>query len=421
MTRALRVCVNLFPWKLGRSGGSETYLRWVVDIPQRVETQHRLEVLVSSPGGMTCEPIQRGKPPNIFAPDLPIVPTTKSLLRKVYENKLVPEALRRGWRWVRQEGAFRASLAARRRHTWLEQRGFDVIHCPYQTTDPLPPYQARIPYCINLHDLQHEHYPEFFAPDEMAKRRRYWTRSAEIASAIFVAADHVKEDIVHYMSVSPDKIHVIWPGPPFEGEAPITEEKRREARTRYALPPRFFLYPAVTWKHKNHVRLLQALAHVRATHGHRIPFVFTGRPSANHASVLAEASRLALEAQLVWLRYIPYEDVRVLYSLADATVVPTLFEASSLPVYEALVMGCPVACSTVANHPWLVKGGAAGLLFDPMNVDAIAARLVQLWEDQTLRSRLAAAGRERVKEFSWQSFAQGYLDVYEQVADQAGS
>ncbi len=79
-------------------------------------------------------------------------------------------------------------------------------------------------------------------------------------------------------------------------------------------------------------------------------------------------------------------------------------------------MGCPVACSTVANLPWVMDGGTAGLLFDPLDVDAIAEALERLWEDSALRSRLSAAGRGRVGAFSWKSFAEGYLRVYEQIA-----
>jgi glycosyltransferase involved in cell wall biosynthesis len=123
-----------------------------------------------------------------------------------------------------------------------------------------------------------------------------------------------------------------------------------------------------------------------------------------------------LEDQTWWLGYLSFQDLRCLYTLADAVVAPTLYEASSAPVLEALSMGCPVACSTVANLPWLVDGGRAGLLFDPTDVGAIADALERLWEDQGLRHRLAAAGLERVAAFSWESFAEGYLRVYEEVA-----
>ncbi len=48
-------------------------------------------------------------------------------------------------------------------------------------------------------------------------------------------------------------------------------------RSKYGLNERpFALYPAMTWEHKNHVRLLEALARLRDRDGLELPFVFTG-------------------------------------------------------------------------------------------------------------------------------------------------
>jgi glycosyltransferase involved in cell wall biosynthesis len=413
----VRICINLFPLSPGRaSGGEEVFCRWIVDIPQRVETPHEFTVLLHSSQGRQFARVERGKmfdpfamlpPPPVAVPG--VSPSKPSLLKRAYLHPLVPEAIREGLRFLK-------SRISNTRRSWLETQGFDVIHCPYAFIDPIPPAHAHIPYCTNLHDLQHEHFPEFFTRNELENRRRHWTRSAKIAKVIFVVADHVKADIVHYCGISPEKIHVVWPGPPFEGLPPISEEQRSSVRRKYALPGRFILYPAVTWEHKNHIRLLEAAEQLRRRRGYRIPLVFSGTMGPYHQVVLAKAASLGLEKQVHWLGYIPYADVRCLYTMADAAVVPTLYEASSGPVLEAMSMGCPVACSTVANLPWVVEDGRAGILFDPLEIEAIEDALQRLWEDSNLRTRLSAAGLERVHQFSWRSFAEGYLRGYEQAA-----
>ena len=55
-----------------------------------------------------------------------------------------------------------------------------------------------------------------------------------------------------------------------------------EARLRLRLPDTYALYPAVTWPHKNHLRLLDALAMLRDERGVKIHLVCTGARDANH-------------------------------------------------------------------------------------------------------------------------------------------
>ena len=410
----MRICMDLYPIAPGGAGGAETFSRWIVDIPQHLEKDHEFEVLLHPSQGRRSERIVRGRRFDPFV--VPPPPARMSLIRRLYYHPRFPELARRFWRLARRPFGTDRHREDEARRSWLESEGFDVVHCPYPVIDPRPPHHADVPYCINLHDMQHEHFPQYFTGDEIASRRRNYVWSAKVARAIFVVAEHVKADIVHYCEVPPEKIHVVWPGPPFEGMPEVTDERRASVRERYGLPERFFFYPAVTWEHKNHVRLLQAVARVRDGRRYDIPLVFSAQAGAYHRQVLEEVTRLDLERKVKWLGYVPYEDVQALYALADATVVPTLYEATSGPVLEAMSMGCPVACSTVANLPWVVEEGDAGLLFDPLDVDAITDTLERLWEEAELRARLSAAGRRRVGTFSWKLFAEGYLRVYEQVA-----
>ena len=59
-----------------------------------------------------------------------------------------------------------------------------------------------------------------------------------------------------------------------------------------------------------------------------------------------------------------------LYRAADCFVFPSLAEGFGLPVLEAMLRGAPVACSNATSLPEVV--GDAALLFDPLDVDAIA-------------------------------------------------
>jgi glycosyltransferase involved in cell wall biosynthesis len=75
-----------------------------------------------------------------------------------------------------------------------------------------------------------------------------------------------------------------------------------------------------------------------------------------------------------------------------------------------MARGLPVACSR-DSAPGEIAADA-GLLLDPASEDAIADATIALLTDGALRERLAAAGRERVKSYTWERCARETLDVY---------
>jgi glycosyltransferase involved in cell wall biosynthesis len=60
--------------------------------------------------------------------------------------------------------------------------------------------------------------------------------------------------------------------------------------------------------------------------------------------------------------------------------------------------------------------GEAALLVDPTDPGAIAEGLARLLEDEGLRARLAAAGRERVRAFTWERSAAATAEVLRAAA-----
>ena len=64
-----------------------------------------------------------------------------------------------------------------------------------------------------------------------------------------------------------------------------------------------------------------------------------------------------------------------------------------MPVAEAILSGCPVACSGTTSLPEIA--GDAALLFDPANTEEIGAALIKICTDDILRDRLRKNGLRR--------------------------
>ncbi len=72
-----------------------------------------------------------------------------------------------------------------------------------------------------------------------------------------------------------------------------------------------------------------------------------------------------------------------LYSLADVFVFPTLYEGFGLPPLEAMACGTPVIASNLTSVPEVV--GDAGVLVNPLDVEAMSKALIDLIENPEKR------------------------------------
>jgi glycosyltransferase involved in cell wall biosynthesis len=292
---------------------------------------------------------------------------------------------------------------------FFESLGCDLIHFPTQSFTV-----CALPAIYNPIDLQHLHYPQFFDAWVIAWRETVYRAGCNLAQALIVNSEWIKQDVVRNYRVDPEKIHVIAEASPTTVLAALDPARLDEVRSKYSLDATFILYPAVTWPHKNHVRLFEALAYLRDQCGLRLPLVCTGsRFQPFWPEVEGAVARLQLASQVRFLGHVPEADLRALYQLATAVALPSLFEANSLPVFEAWLAGTPVACSNATGLPEQV--GDAALLFSPFDHVQIAEALATLVSDQGVRTAIRQRGFLRSSEYTWERTARAYRALYRKV------
>ena len=114
-------------------------------------------------------------------------------------------------------------------------------------------------------------------------------------------------------------------------------------------------------------------------------------------------------------------DVCRLLPAFDIYVSASRGEGMSNAVMEAMQHGLAIIGSLVAGTPDLLDGGAAGLLYRPGNVEALAGSIVQLASDPAQRRRLGALARRRVEvEFNDRAMVGRTMQVYSDASRRRG-
>jgi glycosyltransferase involved in cell wall biosynthesis len=119
---------------------------------------------------------------------------------------------------------------------------------------------------------------------------------------------------------------------------------------------------------------------------------------------------LNLISDVIFLGYIPDNELPAIYNAADLFVYPSYYEGFGLPPLEAMASGCPVISSNVSSLPEVI--GGAGILINPDNINELFSSILTLISNQDLRREYIEKGLDRAKQFSWERTAQETLRVY---------
>lgn len=237
-------------------------------------------------------------------------------------------------------------------------------------------------------------------------------RYAARADAIIAVSEITRQHVLQYLPVPPERVVTVYSGVDDVFRRPVDDRRLRAVREKYSLPERFFLYAGAIYPPKNFARLVRAYARVGPERG--IPLVVAGGENRFLSErELGEPEALGI-AQ--WVRrpgWVDQEELAAFYALADALLLPSLFESCGLPVLEAMAAGCPVVTADRYGTKELAEGAA--VLVDPESVESIADGLRRVVEDQVLRAELVAAGRERSRTFQWRRCAVETLGVLERI------
>ena len=303
-------------------------------------------------------------------------------------------------------------------NTWLARRcrkeKIDLVH---HGGGVVPLLGTKRP-VLTIHDLQYLFYPEYFTRAKLAYLKAMMPRSAETARMVLTPSEFTRRSVIERLNIDASVVQVVPHG--------ISPRERRESTRdvtkHYGIKGPFFLYPAATYPHKNHLVLIEALHRLQSRH-REAQLVLTGPRGSDvwamgiemQKRIAEEITKLGLEDSVKWLGFVPGEDLDALYREAAGLVFPSRFEGFGAPVLEAMARGCPVIAANATALPEVVED--AGRLISPDNVDQWTDAMDELLTDDETRKSFMKAGVERASLFTWEHAAGVLEDAYRHVLE----
>ncbi len=232
--------------------------------------------------------------------------------------------------------------------------------------------------------------------------------SCQRAGKIIAISKNTKKDLISILNLDSDRIKVIYLSADNFFKRTTSNKELIKTKKRYNLNKDFIFYSGSISPRKNLIRLIKAYNRVKEKA--KLDLVITGNKMWKNDQ---EMKLIKQNRGIKLLGYVPKEDLRGLYNLAEMYIYPSLYEGFGLPILEAQACGCPVICSNTSSLPEIA--GDSAYYIDPYNEKDITDAIIKLSKNKKLKEELIKKGYKNIKRFSWNKSARDLLRVCEEV------
>ncbi len=303
---------------------------------------------------------------------------------------------------------------------------YDVVHAHYWLSGWVAHLLKRYwetPFIQMFHTTAHmKNAVSPTAQHETTLRAQIEKRLVELADSVIAANPDERADLVWRQHTHSNKVCTIPPGVDVELFRPMD---RQQSRSLLGLSQddRIVLFIGRIDPIKGIDTLIEAMGLLDEDSLANTTLVLvggdldeSGLPVGPLARVVEDARQAGIADHCRFVGSQPQDRLPLFYSASDVVVVPSRYESFGLVAVEAMACGRPVIASHVGGLTFTVLDEQTGLLVPHGDGSALAAAMVRLLGDSSLRELMGFEGHQEAQRFSWESVAQSVLHLYQRLS-----
>ena len=231
-------------------------------------------------------------------------------------------------------------------------------------------------------------------------------------SRIIAISDMIKNDIVNYHNIDPQKIDVVYNGVDLKRFNPDNKSRyRKDMREELSLGEELvILYISNNFRLKGLLTLVKSLGELRKS-GKDFKALIIGR--GNETPYRKLAKKLGCLDNLIFLGHVG--EIEKYYAASDLYVHPTFYDSCSLVTTESLASGLPVITTVYDGASGIMEDGKDGFIMrDPKDHRALAEKMTLFFDDE-FRHKASIAAREKAEKYPAEKNCKEIIEIYKEV------
>ena len=330
------IAIDLLWLRPGKVGGTEFYIRNLLDGFLQLDRKFRFTLLVSEDNCASFAHYAKDERITLLKADVVSANIAGRILWQFFCQN----------RFLRKHGL---------------RQCFIPVYCR-------PLFNGGIAYINTVHDLQAAHYPEYHPFHEIAYSRLCWWLDVRCSRKLIATTQYVKSDLLERYKIREDKVEVLnIPAMVNLDEIASFAEVSRKFNISDG---EYYYTVAQMIPHKNLETLIRVMAELQKRQS-SLPLRLlvsgiSGNASESVAKLIKENQ---LEDVVTLTGFIKNEERNSLYRHCRAFLFPSIFEGFGMPPIEAMAFGATVITTDRTSIPEVTQG-KANYVEDPFDVDA---------------------------------------------------
>jgi D-inositol-3-phosphate glycosyltransferase len=298
-----------------------------------------------------------------------------------------------------------------------EGNHYDVLHSHYWLSGVVAMELAQrwhVPHITMFHTLAHLKQLANPGAQEPPLRLEMERRLIKQVDRIIAATTEERAQIIRHCGATPGQVQVIPCGVDLQLFEPLDRQQARE-QLGWKQDSPALLFAGRLDPFKGPDLLLRAASMMRE----KAQVVIVGGKEKDDDEVeqLRQlAADLHITRRVHFLGARPQQEMPLLYSAADVTVIPSCHESFGLAAVESLACSTPVVATRAGGLTTIIRNGETGYLV-PRSPGFFAERLDALLRQPELLGKMRQAARPSTLQYSWKRVAEMVRETYESVIE----